>query len=95
MSIFSSVLFHFPFSSFYAFTVSVPVYWLPVKEGNSKGQKMQITIKKNLYNDKNFHDTMHDVQCWEGYFGNVIGYRLQVTLSNVISSVTISITLLM
>ncbi len=19
-------------------------------------------------------------QCWEGYFGNVIGYRLQVTL---------------
>ncbi len=20
------------------------------------------------------------VQCWEGYFGNVIGYRLQVTL---------------
>ncbi len=21
-----------------------------------------------------------DVQCWERYFGNVIGYRLQVTL---------------
>ncbi len=32
-------------------------------------------------------------QCWEGYFGNVTVYRLQVTLfKNVISSVTISIT---
>ncbi len=30
-------------------------------------------------------------QCWETYFGNVIGYRLQVTLFK--SSVTISITL--
>ncbi len=88
-------MFHFPFSSFYAFTVSVPVYWLPVKEGNSKGQKIQITIKNVYILIKKFHDTIHDMQCWERYFGNVIGYRLQVTLSNVISSVTISITLLM
>ncbi len=35
------------------------------------------------------------IQCWEGNFGNVIGYWLQVTLfKNLISSVTISNTLL-
>ncbi len=24
--------------------------------------------------------SIYSIQCWEGYFGNVIGYRLQVTL---------------
>ncbi len=46
---------------------------------------VQICAKDSSYNMNSnqmgicFVEIMCE-QCWEGYFGNVIGYRLQVTL---------------
>ncbi len=38
------------------------------------------TFKKDGPISNKLTKNIHNVQCWEGYFGNVIGYRLQVTL---------------
>ncbi len=36
--------------------------------------------QRRLQSERVFHNMQNYAQCWEGYFENVIGYRLQVTL---------------
>ncbi len=41
---------------------------------------LKVGDRLTLHVDEVCNSFIIDLQCWEGYFGNVIGYRLQVTL---------------